>query len=227
MAAPKRDRVRNADGDKAKVRTLTLSKDLQRSLTVFVSACLIFSMLAYIAVTPRPKEQFFQFYALDESRTVEHYYPKDNPTIPLDTSVKWFLGVTNFMNSIQYVAIKVKLGNSTLAPPDETQAKPAPIPVLFEFRKVLTNNETWEFPFTWSIKEVQVVGNMIQVTHLTINDETIIVSNIGAEHGYNLRLILELWSFNRDEDRFIFGWYASQERKCAWLQLWFNVTSPI
>jgi len=184
-------------------------------------------MLAYIAVTPLPKEQFFQFYALGENRMAEHHYPNDNSTIPLDTPVKWFLGVTNFMNSIQYVTLKVKLGNSTSTPPNASQAKPAPIPALFEFSKVLSNNETWEFPFTWSIKEIQVVGDMIYVTHLTINNETITVSDIGAEHGHNLRLIFELWSYNIDEDRFIFSWYATQERRCAWLQLWFNVTSPI
>jgi hypothetical protein len=181
-------------------------------------------VLAYVALTPRPKERFFQLYALGENRMAEHYYPNDDSTIPLDTPVKWFLGVTNFMGSVQYVAIKVKLSNSTLAPPDETEAKPAPVPVLFEFSKVLSNNETWEFPFTWSIKEIQVVGDMIYVAHLTINGETITVSGIGAEHGHNLRLIFELWSFNTDEGRFVFGWYASQERRCAWLQLWFNVT---
>lgn len=208
------------------MRSLTFSEDRQRALTVFVSALLIFSMLAYVAVTPRPKEQFFQFYALGENRMAEHYYPDDNTTIPLDTTVKWFLGVTNFMNSIQYIAIKVKLGNSTLAPPDETQAKPAPIPALIEFSKVLSNNETWEFPFTWSIKEIQAIGDMIYVANLTINNETMTVPNIGAQQGHNLRLIFELWSYSIDEDSFIFGWYASQERRCAWLQLWFNATSP-
>lgn len=201
-----------------------MSQDLQRALTVFISACLIFSMLAYVAVIPRPKEQFFQLYALGENRMAEHYYPNDNQTIPLDTPVKWFLGVTNFMSSIQYVTIKVKLGNATLALPNETQANPAPIPTIFELHNVLSNNETWEFPFTWSIKETKTVGNMTYVTHLTINNETTTVSDIGAEHGHNLRLIFELWSFNTDEDKFIFGWYASQERRCAWLQLWFNTT---
>jgi uncharacterized membrane protein len=181
-------------------------------------------MLAYLAITPRPREQFFQLYALGENRMAEHYYPNDNSTIPLDTPVSWFLGVTNFMDSIQYVTLKVKLSNSTLAPPDETQVKPAPIPALFEFRKVLSNNETWEFPFTWSIKEIQEVGHMIYITRLTINNEVVTVPTIGAKHGYNLRLIFELWSFDIDEDGFIFGWYASQERRCAWLQIWFNVT---
>jgi len=181
-------------------------------------------MIAYMAVTPRPKEQFFQFYALGENRMAEHYYTNDDSTIPLDTPVKWFLGVTNLMNSIQYVAIKVKMGNSTLTSPDESEAKPAPIPVLYEFHKVLSNNETWEFPFTWSIKEIQKVGEAIYITRLAINDETITVTEIGAKDGHNYRLIFELWSFDINEGRFIFGWYASQDRRCAWLQLWFNVT---
>ena len=203
---------------------ITLPEHMQRALTIFISACLIFSMAAYIAVTPRPKEQFFQLYALGENWTAEHFYPNDDPTIPLDTPVKWFLGITNSMGSVQYVALKVKLGNSTLDPPDESEAKPAPIPTLFEFRKVLSNNETWEFPFTWSIKQTQVVGDAIYITRLTINDDTITVSGINGKHGYNYRLIFELWSYDVDEGEFIFGWFASQERRYAWLQLWFNAT---
>ena len=203
---------------------ITLSEHMQHALTIFISACLIFSMVAYIAVTPRPKEQFFHLYAIGENRMAEHYYPNDEPTILLDTPVKWFLGITNHMGSVQYVALKVKLGNSTLDPPDESEAKPAPTPTLFEFRKVLSNNETWEFPFTWSIKQTQVVGDATYITRLTINDDTITVSGISAKHGYNYRLTFELWSYDVDEGEFIFGWYANQERRYAWLQLWFNAT---
>jgi hypothetical protein len=208
------------------MRKMSLSKDLQQALAIFISVLLFLSILAYAAVTPLPSAQFFQLYALGEDGMTENYYPDGNATIPLSTEVKWFLGVTNYMDSLQYVALKVKLGNLTSAKPDETRFEPAPLPSLVEFRKVLSKNETWELPFTWAVNDVQVVGDIVYVRNLTINEEQVSVSDIGAQQGQNVRMVFELWSYNSNQGDFIFGWYAGEERRCAWLQLWFNVTSP-
>jgi len=112
-------------------------------------------MLAYVAVTPRSKEQFFQLYVLGETRRAERYYPENNLNISVGRLVRWYLGVTNFMGSVQYVVIKVKLGNSTTRTPDNVNCMPSPRPVLVELGRVLMNSETWEFPFAWIIREAR------------------------------------------------------------------------
>jgi len=200
-----------------------MSEDKKRAIIIFASAFMIFAMLAYVTVTPLPKEKFFQLYALGETRKAERYYPNNDSNIGPDTPVKWYLGTTNFIGSIQIAIIRVKLGNQTLASPNETQAKPAPLPILIEFRKVLLNNETWEFPFVWKITNITDVDNL---TYLTLNIKGVEkhIEEVGAKDGYNYRLIFELWTLDVESNDIIFGWKASNERRAAWLQFWFNAT---
>jgi len=207
-----------------------LSEDMKRAVVVFISAIIIFSALAYVAVTPRPKEQFFQLYVLGETRMAERYYPDDNPNIPVGRLVKWYLGATNFMGSVQYVVIKVKLGNSTIKAPDDINYMPSPAPVLLEFRRVLMDNETWEFPFAWIIDEVREDGNATDATVLVINvKDGVQVSSghVSAMNGHNIRIIFELWTLDPSTEDLIFGWRAGGEHRAAWLQMWFNATKPV
>jgi len=201
-----------------------MSEDKKRALVVFVSAFMIFAMLAYVAVTPWPKERFFQLYALGETRMAERYYPNNDTNIPRDVPVKWYLGTTNFMGSTQLAVIRAKLGNQTLTPPNETTTTPAFLPTLIEFRKVQVNNETWEFPFVWKITNTSNIGNLTYLT-LNINGIETHILDVGAKNGYNYRLIFELWTLDVKSNEIIFGWRASNERRAAWLQLWFNATS--
>jgi len=200
-----------------------MTEDKKRAIVVFVSAFMIFAMLAYVAVTPWPKEKFFQLYALGETRMAERYYPNNNTNIPTDSLVKWYIGTTNFMGSTQLAIIRAKLGNQTLTPPNETTATPAPLPTLIEFDRVLQNNETWEFPFIWKITNATSIGNLTYLT-LNINGIETYIGEVGAKDGYNYRVIFELWTLDTESNDIIFGWGASNERRTAWLQLWFNAT---
>jgi len=200
-----------------------MSEDKKRAVIIFASAFMIFAMLAYVAVTPLPKEKFFQLYALGDTKKAERYYPNNNTNLSTDTPVKWYLGTNNFMGSIQIAIIRVKLGNQTLVSPNETQATPAPLPILVEFRKVLLNNETWEFPFVWKIANITDVGNLAYLT-LNINGAEKYIEEVGAKDGYNYRLVFELWTLDIESNEIVFGWKASNQRRAAWLQLWFNAT---
>ena len=207
-----------------------LSEDMKMALVIFTSATIIFSMLAYVAVTPRPKEHFLRLYLLGETKMAEHYYPDNNPNIPVGQPVKWYLGTTNLMGSVQYVVIKVKVGNSTIEAPDDVNYLPSPTPVLLEFSRVLIDNETWEFPFTWIIEEVREDGNMTHATVLVINVKNGVEVRSGqasALNGHNFRIIFELWTFDSLTGSLMFGWSAGGERRVAWLQIWFNATKPL
>lgn len=201
-----------------------LSGDAQRLLVIFISLNLILGMLTYVTITPRPKEKFFQLYVLGENRMAEKYYPNDNPTITLNQPVKWFLGVTNLMGSTQYIIVKVKLGNSTLNPPNESNYTESPLPTITEFRHILLDNETWEFDFKWFIERTEAKSGMLYISSININNANAPISGVGAENGSNFRLIFELWSYDVPSKQFILGWYDGEERRVNWLQLWFNVT---
>jgi len=204
---------------------IKVSEERKRFLAIFMVSILIYSTITYVSTTPRPKEQFFQLYALGETRMVEKYYPNDNSTIPSGTPVKWFLGVTNCMGSVEYVIIKAKLGNQTLQQPNETNVTPANIPTLIEFSRVLLDNETWETSFAWKIMNVDMRGEMAFLT-LNINNKTITVQDIGAKDGRNFRIIFELWTLDKETENLIFGWKTQRQHRAAWLQIWFNATIP-
>jgi hypothetical protein len=207
-----------------------LSEDMKRAVTIFIAATIIFSALAYVAVTPRPKEQFFQIYVLGENRMAERYYPDNSSNIPVGRLVHWYLGATNFMGSVQYVVIEVKLGNSSIEAPDEINSVPSPAPVLLEYRRVLMDNETWEFPFSWVIGEIRQDGNMTHVRVVVINVKNGVEARSGevsALNGHNFRIIFELWTYDPATENLIFGWTAGGEHRVAWLQVWFNATKPM
>jgi hypothetical protein len=129
------------------------------------------------------------------------------------------------MNSIQYVEVKVKLANLTMASPNDTTVEPSPIASLVEFQRVIANNETWEFPLSWAINDAYGEGDMIYIRGMTVNNESITPLDTGAQLGGNFRIIIELWTFNPDQNNFVFGWSDNGARRCAWLQFWFNETS--
>jgi hypothetical protein len=163
---------------------------------------------------------------LGSNGKLEHYYPNDDPEISVNTTVRWYVGLTNSMGSVQYVVIVFKLGNESIAPPNETSFTPSPAPVIMQYSRVLLDNETWEFPFQWSIIKVNRVQNAASLT-LYVNGMVVDMPAVVNQGGRNFRIIIELWVYNSDVDAFEFGWSAGTERRASWLQVWFNATLPI
>jgi len=202
------------------------SKQKQLFVIVLIISLVVYSTVAYVSTNPIHGEHFFQLYILGETKMAEKYYPNDNPSISPNTALHWHLGVTNFMGTPRYVLVRAKLGNQTLQPPNETNTTPADLPVLVEFKRVLLDNETWEIPFTWKIVEARAVGSQVYLTLDMAGQKEVQVDGVGAKHGENFRMIIELWTLDEESGTFIFGWKTSNERRVAWLQIWFNATLP-
>jgi hypothetical protein len=194
-------------------------------LAVFITVLIIFEMLAYVSTTPRPQEQFFQFYILGANRLAADYYPSNDTNIRLGESLTWYIGVTDLMGNMQFVSIRVKLGNETISSPNDTQGLPSPAPLVTEFMRFIQNNETWELPFVWQILNASNAERSVRILALQINNQTILLSEPWARTGYNFRFIFELWVWDTDSANFQFGWFTANEHRVAWLQLWFNATS--
>jgi len=154
------------------------------------------------------------------------YYPGNDSNLRPNIYIRWYLGVTNFMGNVQLVAIRVKLGNQSIAAPNDTQALPSPAPIVVEFMRFLENNETWEMPFFWKISNATTtLEGSTRILELGINNETFVLQDSSARNGYNFRLIIELWTWNLESQGLQFGWSAASEHRVAWLQVWFNVTT--
>ncbi|MFX0132470.1 MAG: hypothetical protein ACFFDN_02365 [Candidatus Hodarchaeota archaeon] len=116
--------------------------------------------------------------------------------------------------------------NSTILAPDSVSNNPSPAPVVYEVRRVLLNNETLFYPFSWSIEDVESVGNFLEIKLITVNGVPIRTQAI-AEGGSNFRFILELWVYDEGFEDFRFGWRYGNEMHYAWNQIWFNVILPV
>jgi len=204
-----------------------MSSQSRRTLIVVLITLLIScETVAYVATTPRPREQFFQLYVLGANHITADYYPNNDTDIRLGEPVTWYLGVNDNMGTVQLVSIRVKIGNQTIKPPDDQQALESPAPVVTEFMRFIQDNETWEAPFVWSIRDAIPVGGSTRILTLKINNETYQLQDCSASKGQNFRLIFELWTWQTDANAFEFGWTANSERRVAWLQVWFNMASP-
>jgi len=202
---------------------LAVSEERRRFLTVFVACTLVYFAVVYMFLVPKPREQFLEFHILGETREAAHYYPNGSSTIRVGSTMRWYLVVTNFMDSVQYVTIKMKLGNLTSRQPCEVGAVPADLPLLVEFKRILLSGEVWEIPIVWEIVRISERGEAVFLT-LRINNRTVEVPEVGARGGHGFRIVFELWTLDRGLGSHVFGWEAHGRRRAAWIQMWFNAT---
>lgn len=202
--------------------SLASSGNKRSLLAVFIVLLVAFEMIAYVATTPKPREQFFQMYVLGSNHMAAQYYPYNVTDIRLGEVVRWYLGVIDSMGTVQFVEIRVKIGNETTKPPDDMQALESPAPVVMKFRRFIQDNETWEIPFVWRISDAISVAGSTKILGLQINNETYQIRDWSARGGYNLRLIFELWTWQTETNGFEFGWLTNGEHRVAWLQMWFS-----
>ena len=161
---------------------------------------------------------------LGEEGMAENYYPGDDPDLEVGEEVHWTLYLYNHIGEARYVAVRVKLLNSTMLAPNSTSCTPSAAPVVYETRRVLLDNETLLYPLDWGLLEVGGEGDLISIEGLMINGGSL-QTGVEAVHGYNFRVVLELWVYEEASEGFIFGWGSGEESRCAWNQIWFNVTS--
>ena len=196
---------------------------------VFVSVCLMLVLAASapvaVALLPSREESFFALAVLGEEGMAESYYPEDDPRIEVGEEIHWTIYLYNHMGETQYVAVRVKLLNTTVLSPNSTLCSPSPSPVVYEVRRVLMDNVTWLYPFSWSIEDIELVGDFLEIKFLTVNGAPIGTRAI-SEMDLNYRLVFELWVYDVDLQDFRFGWRYGDEMRCAWNQIWFNGTIP-
>ena len=189
-----------------------------------IIATVIASTLAYVALNPRPEEQFFANWILGSEGMAANYYPNDNPNIGLREEVRWTLGVYNHMGSLQYVVLRVKLLNSTMPSPNDALDQPSPAAAILEFARVLVKNETWSIPFVWEILNYTVTGGHVTITSLSINQTSLTGQFASAVSGYNFRFIFELWYYDTNTNDLAFSWQTQSAQHSVWTQIWFNAT---
>lgn len=128
------------------------------------------------------------------------------------------------MASVQYVIVKLKVGNATIPAPNETLGVPSAAPLLAQYSRVLLVNETWEFLLNWEVVAENRTGNAASL-EFNVNGTNIALANPVNQNGQDYRMIIELWVFNPATGNVEFGWVADSVTHGDWLQVWFSVAS--
>jgi hypothetical protein len=155
-----------------------------------------------LLIKPPAGEQFSELYLLGQNRMLENipFTIKENVTYTV------YLGVSNHMDSAAYYTCYVKLRNTSEPLPKITLGTPSPLPVLFEFKAFLNEEQKWETPLTFRVNDASFLSNVSQIQSITINDEDFFVNKPAIwdpeSSGYYYVLFIELWIYNPFIDAF-------------------------
>ena len=177
---------------------------------VFQVASLGFFLLAaapgvsLVVSVPRGGEQFTELWLLGPDRMAEGY--PFNVQVGEDYLV--YVGLGNHMGGARYYAVYVKWRNQTEPLPNATTSMPSALPLLYEFRALVSEGETWERPVTFSVLEASHYENSSRVDRLSINNRTVSVASSATwdseNRGYYYQLFFELYLYDLAEAQFRF-----------------------
>jgi len=171
---------------------------LQDYRDLLLTACLIALLLAALPAVsvlvnfPQTSERFSELWLLGPGHMAENY--PFNITAGQPYTV--YLGVGNHMGNSSYYAVYIKFRNQTQLLPNATESLPSPLPVLYEIRAFVQNDQTWEKLITFSIS----YGNSSFVNRLVINDRSVWTNSSAIwdpeRNGFYYQLFFELWIYN-------------------------------
>ena|SRR5688572_19232453 len=193
---------------------------------IFASFVGLLSPIALFASNSAAQEnEFLSMTTLDSNMKVDEYFP-NNSTINVGDRMGWYIKVYNGMNSPEYLAVKIKILNSTQTTPVDALNRPSPSPELFEYHHLVSNNATMTIPFEWSILDIESHDGQLTIRNVMINGEEIDNLDISSMDGQDFRILFELWRYNHDSEDLEFEWSSSaQNKRSVWNQIWFSVKS--
>jgi hypothetical protein len=160
---------------------------------------------------------------LSANLTTDDYFSNDNSTIDVGNPSHWYASVHNGVGSPEYVALRIKLLNSSQPIPDDISVSPSPGSTVYEIKQMIENNSTFVVPLKWSITDVRKVANSTTIERLNINSNDIENLHVASANGTNFRFILELWKYDPNTKDFAYVWSDGQNNRGVWSQIWFNL----
>ncbi len=152
-------------------------------------------VLAEVVRLP-PGEQFSELYLLGPGHMAQDY-PYN---VEVGQSYSIFVGVGNHLGSSAYYLLAVKLKNQTDPFPNAANGLPSPLPVLYEARFVIPDNQTLETPITFAVEGATFSGNQSLIQTIRIDNAVFSVNKPTAWNSttstYAYQLLFELWLYN-------------------------------
>lgn len=163
----------------------------------FIVLGLIIFLPTLFILFPLPEAQgFSEFWLLGSNNMIED----GRLNVLMNEEYTVFLGVSNQMSSLEYYRVHVKLLSESESLQEIGRGFPVSQESLFEYRFVLSSNETWEKNFTFNFEDVSFDGNIAVISALSINGNDINMSKIliqdNSNNEFHCQFVFELWIFN-------------------------------
>ena len=198
----------------------------RRFLLVFLALFALLLGITYVLYNPQPMARQLSLSILSANLTTDDYFNNDNSTIDVRNPSRWYASVHNGVGSPEYVALKIKLLNSSQAVSDDISdisVGPSPGSTVYEIKQMIENNSTLVVPLEWSITDVGKVANNTIIERLNINGNDIENLHLASPSGKNFRFIVELWNYDPNTNDFTYVWSDGQNNRSVWSQIWFNL----
>jgi hypothetical protein len=196
----------------------------RRFLLVFLVLFVLLLGITYVVLyNPQPMARQLSLSILSANLTTDDYFSNDNSTIDVGNPSRWYASVHNGVGSPEYVALRIKLLNSSQPIPDDISVSPSPGSTVYEIKQMIENNSTFVVPLEWSITDARKVANSTIIERLNINSNDIENLHVASAYGTNFRFILELWKYDPNTKDFTYVWSDGQNNRGVWSQIWFNL----
>jgi hypothetical protein len=198
----------------------------RRFLLVFLALFALLLGITYVLYNPQPMARQLSLSILSANLTTDDYFNNDNSTIDVRNPSRWYASVHNGVGSPEYVALRIKLLNSSQAVSDDISdisVGPSPGSTVYEIKQMIENNSTVVVPLEWSITDVGKVANNTIIERLNINGNDIENLHLASPSGKNFRFIVELWNYDPNTNDFTYVWSDGQNNRSVWSQIWFNL----
>lgn len=197
---------------------MNISNSKRIFIFLYVILILVVTISIYGSWIFNKKDNFISLGILDETNKLSSYF--DNNLVEFDKYVKWNIHTYNYMSGFSYISIRVKIYNESYFSPDSVEFN---IPYLYEIRHILNKNDTWIYSFNWKITEAHIINDRIHIKKIIFNDKEIL-TDIVTTNDKKLRIIFELWTYDPQNEKFIFkNNNIDQYKNNVWAQIWFKL----
>ena len=155
---------------------------------------------------------------LNKEGNISNYFNNAYSSVNERDNITWKIQLFNGMNIIEYYTIKIKIVNLTGPSPDIISLTPTNTTAIYQIHKFLRPSEEVEIPFSWRVNEFKVRV----IKSLTINNNTIPI-NLKIDKDYKVKIIFELWKYNKDTNEFEFKFLIGEKYTCIWNQINFDI----
>ena len=138
-------------------------------ITIGLLLIIIFIMPSLSSIFWEEENNNIAMAILNNDMLIDDYYPDNNLTIKIGDVLDWYIYIENNVDEIQYFAVKVKIVDGNVPPPNFMTCSYCQEPEIYEIRCLALNDQKIFKPFNFSILQANFGENFTIIEKIVIN----------------------------------------------------------